>query len=354
MLLDRRNAMKRIISAILITILLCSLCFTTGCGLFDALFDRVPTTYDDPEEYTAGNTEFEGKVDTFNIWWLEGSVTVKTHAESTVRIEESANKTLDETFSLHWRYKEGVGEYGNVLYIYYSASGKFDFGDLKKDITVYLPENDGMDISITTDAASVEVDASSTENTLRELFIGTNSGKVSAKIHSAEEVRISGQNDEDVPESNREFFFRATDTVDDLGISSSYARLDIAAKTVEYGEVMTVFADLYFSADRARRLTLENSDGKTVATVLDFDTLDIDAPFAPCELTLSPDASFELTLKDKNRYNHKLSPKNVSIELDGVSGSGMLYTVGTGEDKITVATDSDLRIVPFVGEDAAE
>lgn len=183
--------MKKLISVLLLALIFCSSCLLSGCGLIDAFSDKVPTTYQNADKYTTGNAEFEGKVDSFSIWWIYGSVTVKTHKENTVRIEETANKELDDTFSLHWRYFN-ASEYGEILYVRYSASGNFDFGDLKKDITVYLPENEDMDITVNVESASVDLDVSGFENTLEELYILSNSGKVSAKIDSADEVRISG------------------------------------------------------------------------------------------------------------------------------------------------------------------
>jgi len=342
--------MKKLFSVLLIVMILCSSAIMSGCGLIDAFSDKVPTTYQNAEKYTAGNTEFEGTVDTFSIWWIYGSVSIKTHKENTVKIEETANKELDDTFSLHWRYFNAT-DYGDILYIRYSASGDFDYGDLKKDITVYLPENDGMDISLTIESASVDIDTSGFKNTLNELSVCTNSGKVSAKIDSADEVRISGQNDEGIPDENREFIFRANGTVYDLGISSSYAKVDVAAKSVRSGEVGSVFADLIFSADEAKRMKLRNSRNKIYATVLKFDSLDIETCDEPCELTLSPDASFVLTLKDKDRFNHQMSPKSVSVEFDGVTESDSQYTVGSGESKISVATDSELIILPLAEKD---
>ena len=342
--------MKKLFSVLLITLFFCSSCLLSGCGLIDAFSGKVPTTYQNAEKYTAGNAEFEGKVDNFSIWWIYGSVTVKTHKENTVKIEESANRELDDELSLHWRYFN-ASEYGNVLYVRYSSSGNFDFGDLKKDITVYLPENDDMHLSFTIEAASVDVDMSGFENTLEELNINTNSGKVSATIDSAEEIRISGQNDEGIPEENREFYFRANGTVDDLGIISSYAKVDVAAKAVNDADVGSVFADLIFSVEEAGDIELTNSDGNIYATVLKFDSLDIETCYKPCELTLSPEASFNLTIKEKDRFNHKTSPKSVSVEFEGVSQNGAKYTVGTGEKTIEVATDSDLLIKPFETKD---
>jgi hypothetical protein len=338
--------MKKLLCVLLTALLLFSACLLSGCGLIDAFSNKVPTTYDNAEKYTAGNGEFEGKVDTFFIWWLYGSVTLKTHKENTVKIEESANKELTDDFRLHWRYLN-ASDYGNVLYIRYSASGNFDYGDLQKDITVYLPENDDMDLSFTIEAAAVNVDVSTFENTLEELSISTNSGKVSAKIDSADEVRISGQNEEDVPAENREFFFRASGTVEDLGISTSYAKVDVAAKSVYSGEVGSVFADLIFAADSVKDIKLLNSRNKIHATVLHFESIDIETCDGACELMLSPDASFVLSIKEKDRFNHKMSPKNVSIAYEGVAQNGAQYTVGSGEKKIAIATDNDLLIHSF-------
>lgn len=342
--------MKKIILALLLLLLVCSPCLMSGCGLINAFTGKVPTTYANADKYTAGNAEFEGKVDSFGIWWIYGSVTVKTHKEDTVKIVETANKDIDDTMRLHWRFYN-ASDYGNILYIRYSASGNFDFGDLKKDITVYLPENDGMDISLTIDAAAVDIDVSEFENTLEELSVSTNSGRVSVKIDSADEVRISGHNDKGIPEENREFLFRANGTVYDLGISSSYAKVDVAAKSIRSGEVGSVFADLIFAADEVKRLKLTNSRNRIYATVLAFDSIDIETCYEPCELMLSEDASFVLTIKEKDRFNHKMTPKRVSVEFEDVTQSGKQYIVGSGERKISVATDSDLIILPFTEKD---
>lgn len=333
--------MKKLISVLLISLIICSTFLFSSC-----VFDKVPTVYSDPEKYTAGNTEFEGKVDNLSIWWQYGTVTVKTHKENTVKITETANRELDEKFTLHWRYFN-ASDYGMVLYVQFSASGNFDFGDLKKDLVVYLPENEDMDIAINSNAASVDLDVSEFENNLEELHVFTISGKVSVKIDSADEVWISGQNDEGVPEENREFCFRANGTVSTLGISASYAKVDAYAKKIYNGEIMTVYADLLLEADEARDLKLYNSEGKICATVLNFRSLDIETNYQPCELTLSPDASFVLSIKEKNRFNQNMTPKSVTVEFENMTQSGSQYTVGTGENEISIATDSDIVIIPL-------
>lgn len=341
---------KRIRIFLSALLLLCFVCILPGCGLFDAFAGKVPTTYDRAELYTPGDAEFEGKVDTFYLYWLDGSVTIKTHKEDTVVIRETANRDTEDNFRLHWRYYD-AGEYGNVLTIYYSASGNFDYGDLKKDITVYIPENEDMNISVTSQTASVDVDISEFDNMLEELSIVSYSGKVSAKVDSADQVRISGQNDEGIPEEAREFSFQARGVVYDLGISASYAKVDVVAAAVRNGEVGTVFADLDLAVEETKKLTIQNSAGKITATVLEFETLDIETFDNTCRLTLSLDASFALTMKEKDRFNHKVTPKTVSVEFDDVTRDGMCYTVGTGEKTITVATDSDLTIVPLIPEE---
>jgi len=336
--------MKKMISVLLAVLFLLGICLMPGCGLLDAFSEKVPTTYSDAHKYTAGNAEFTGKVDTFFLYWQDGSVTIKTHKEDSVKIEETANGELVDSFRVRWYY-HNASEYGNVLTVQYSASGKFDFGDLKKDITVYLPENEDMYISLSVQTASVDIDVSQFENTVESVAVNNYSGSVSVRVDNADEIRISGQNDDSAPESEREFFFRANGEVRSLGISSSYAKVDAAAKTVRNGDVGSVFSDLVFCVDEARDLKLSNSEGKIHATVLAFQTLDIETRTDSCELTLSPEASFALTMKEKNRFNQKMTPKSVSVEFDGVTQNGAVYTVGSGESKLTVATDSDLRIL---------
>ena len=337
--------MKKLISLLLFAVTIITTCVFSGCGLFDT----VPTTYDNADKYTAGNAEFEGKVDSFTIWWIAGKVTVRTHKENTVKIEETANRELDTNFSLHYRYFN-ASDYGDILYIHYSASGNFDFGDLKKDITVYLPENDGMDVTVRTDSAEVDLDLSQFENTLEEITVLNNSGKVSVKIDSADSVRISGANDDNAKDGNV-YFFRANGVVYDLGISASYAKIDAAAKEVRNCDVGTVFEDLVFYAEKGRRLKLSNSAGVIDATVLDFETMDVETLDNRCDLLLSPDASFQLTLKDKDRFNHATVAKEVTVGFENLVKEGNVYTVGDGKKTVTVATDHNLNVMPYVMDD---
>ena len=335
--------MKKQIAALLLALGCVVSCLLSGCGLIDGLTGRVPTTYPNPEDYTAGDAEFEGKVDVLFLYWIDGSVTVKSHKESTVKIEESANKETDETFQVHWKYRD-VPDYGNVLYIYYSASGRFDYGDLKKDITVYLPENDDMHVSLTVDSASVDVDMSGFENTMEELAVSTNSGKIRAKIDSAEEVRISGQNDDGVPASEREFSFWASGCVEDLGIVSSYARIDAFVSYVRRADVGTVFADLSFEAHEGHRLNITNSRNDIFVKVGSFEALEIENTDGDNEILLSPDAAFTLTVKEKDRFNSPTVPTGVSVTFDGVRREGNVYTVGDGTSTVTVASGGDISV----------
>ena len=110
---------------------------------------------------------------------------------------------------------------------------------------------------------------------------------------------------------------------------------------------MTVYADLLLEADEARDLKLYNSEGRICATVLNFRSLDVEANYQPCELTLSPDASFVLSIKEKNRFNQTMTPKNVTVEFENMTQSGSQYTVGAGENNISIATDSDIVIIPL-------
>ena len=178
-----------------------------------------------------------------------------------------------------------------------------------------------------------------------------NSGKVTARIDSADEVRISGQNDEDVPEQMREFFLRANGTVQNLGVSSSYAKVDVAASSVRSGEVGSVFADLCFSAEKVGELTLQNSRNGIYATVLSFNDLEIENFEGECELTLSPDASFVLTVKEKDRFKHPTVPTSVTVGFADAAHSGAQYTVGSGENAISVATAGAFSVLPLAQAD---
>ena len=82
-----------------------------------------------------GGTVITGTVDSLEIDWIDGGVTVAYHKENTVEISETAKKTLSDAEKLHWWLD------GTTLHIKYARSETMITGNPQKALTVTLPES---------------------------------------------------------------------------------------------------------------------------------------------------------------------------------------------------------------------
>lgn len=340
--------MKRIFSILLCLIFLALTLALGGCALFDSLADRVPTVYNNADEYTAGDKILPGVVDTLHVFWQAGSITVKTHADQSIEIYETANQETDTDFKLHWNYVDTQSaEYGHVLYVQYASSGRHDFDDLEKNLTIVLPENDNMHLSFTVNTVSVNLDVSGFENTLEKLSVVNYGGSTDAKIHSAELVQISGHTQEEaVSEELCSFQVSAVDEVDTLLISTSHAAVKVTADEIGSAEILSSFSDVDLKCKKAGSLTLENSTGKITAAVESFRKMDIESYQNVVELYLPETAAFTLAVSPYNSFGSKQEPGEISVLFEGAVKEGNTYRVGQNGAAINVSTGHNVSVIP--------
>ena len=117
--------MKKAFLCALLLALALSLC---ACG-------SISYSYAPASKYTSGGTVIVHPVDSLEIDWIDGSVTVAYHKESTVEISETANRNLSDVEKLHWWLD------GATLHIKYARSETTITGNPQKALTVTLPEN---------------------------------------------------------------------------------------------------------------------------------------------------------------------------------------------------------------------
>ena len=294
------------------------------------------STYSEAEKYTAGSVEFDGSVDTLHVYWKEGKVVVKTHKENTVLIEEADRTNMDE--QVHWLYKKDIGEYGNVLYVRYAASGKDNFGEPKKTVTITIPEVDDMYIGCTIDNADLEIDTSEYENTMREVSVTNTTGSIRLNLSGADTLQVSGKGNENKKD---EYVLHSTGSIGTLGINSSYASVDLDLNKVRTGEnVGSVFNDFKMVCNQINRLTVNmGSKGKQELTLKEFNELSVKNNYEDVVINLDEKAEFTLTTS-------RASAENVSVLFDGVVKGNSTYTVGSGKKKIKAETEGKITVKP--------
>lgn len=154
---------KRTFTGILAAVLvLASLGLFVGCG--------GKITYENADEYAAGNLQTDEKISSVEILWEGGEVILKNTISSQVRATETKDPTVDE---MRYLVRDGV------LRIYPCASG--DRVASEKSLTLYLPfdyANTMQSIRITTFGDSpVRVDGV----TMKTLTVSTETAPVILK-----------------------------------------------------------------------------------------------------------------------------------------------------------------------------
>ena len=183
------------------------LMYFPSCSILDTMTKGFSTRYEFSSQYKA-SSKFEktGYLDQININWRDGDVKVYTYDSEEILIEEVPNETITEKFMMHYNYQE-TEKYGHSLLIQYCKSGKYSFGDLKKDLTVYIPKKEDLKVTIHTFNSDIEFDLSDTQ--LSEMQIQSNHGSVGGIFDSANKVTLIGSSSKTVKSG---YYFNVTQT----------------------------------------------------------------------------------------------------------------------------------------------
>lgn len=150
-------------------------------------------SYEHSESYSVGAAELSEAVEFIDISWPVGSVTVMTHSSSTVSFSEENVREPTEDMRLRYWLD------GTTLRIRLCGSGQWRLDDLKKALTVRVPENleltglniSGVSTAICLDAIRTKsADISTTSGSVRltdcivaeQMRFSSVSGKLDAQL----------------------------------------------------------------------------------------------------------------------------------------------------------------------------
>lgn len=165
--------MKKIALPLLLIALCLLLCSCTSLGY----------VYPNGDEYTAGGTRIDSRVEDIDINWMDGMVNVAYHEGNEIVLQETAGRELSSDTQLHWRLD------GKELTVQYAASGFRALPSLSKELTVLLPATLRLDdVKISVASAEVQADGIDAD----EIVINTASGRVALRqTGHAEKVTVS-------------------------------------------------------------------------------------------------------------------------------------------------------------------
>lgn len=295
----RKTKMAVLLLAIAGTALLltgCQVKINTGTsGLSDF-------SYSDAEKYLGGTAELSETVEHIEIDWPVGTVTVTPHNADTVSFSEESSNTLTDDTRLHYWLD------GTTLRIKLCGSGKWKLDELKKDLTVLVPEDLMLTrLKVSCISAAICLDTVQAESAA----ISTTSGNIQltgcAVTELAEVSTVSGRLEAEFAQPLNEFNGRSTS-----------GKLHVSAPSITRFQAGTVSGVVSLSAQTAP------------------EALGISTISGNIGLSLPEDASFTL--------DYDSTSGDLSSDLPCHTDAGK-YIFGDGNVKYTVSTVSgDVQI----------
>ena len=222
---------SRILVVALIVVLLC-----LAGGSYSIFGGKVSiglglAAFANTDKYTIGDTEITSAVENLDIDWTSGKVNIEYHAGSGVSVSEIANRATSEDEKLRWWLD------GTTLRIKYSKPQLTIFNNLKKTLTVSLPEGITLkNVDIDTTSADVSVPSMTAD----EIKFDTTSGDVNAVVTTKK--------------------LSASSTSGDLNI-----RQDSEINTASFS---TTSGTAVFTVPSAEKISMESTSGDLSVSVL--------------------------------------------------------------------------------------
>ena len=327
----------------LIIILLLSFVFILcGCNIFTT--DNYKFTYILADKYNIGNGEIEEqtKLKNIHINWYAGEVSISTHQEKTIIIEEEIEGSATDDQKVHYKYDVTYEE--SYLLIQYGKSGLKEFDGIKKNLKVTVPQNDDYYLGGITHTANFSADFSTYDNCMEKVSYSSDRGSIDIKLCDSNQVFISGANNREVSK-NTSFNLNAEE-IGALSMNSSYASINVVAKKIRsISDFGSVFNATNITCDAIGTLKGSGVESDVTIKVGSFEKITFEAREKAINLYLGADMKFKLnlTLHSAAGKNAKdIIPVNVSgFEYNKISDTE--YDFG-GSKEINITTMSDVYI----------
>ena len=176
----------KLITLSVVTVFVLAIFTFSGCGLISGnLWTDV--SYDNESAYTIGGGEIAESISDIEVKWADDSVTVAYYDGTSIKIEESADKEIEEKLTLRYLVENGK------LTVQFATNGRHDIRGLNKKLNVLIPT--GVTLNKLT-IKSVSGNVNSTV-AVAQLFVNTVGGNVTAEsvIGGASVNTISGNID---------------------------------------------------------------------------------------------------------------------------------------------------------------
>ena len=323
---------SKILVVALIVVLLCLVSGTYS--IFGGKVSIGLAAFANADKYTVGDTEITSTVENLDIDWTSGKVNIEYHAGSGVSVSETANRDTSEDEKLRWWLD------GTTLRIKYAKPQLTIFNNLKKTLTVSLPESIVLkNVDIDTTSADIGVPSMTAD----EIKFDTTSGDVNAVITAKKLSASSTSGDLNV---------RQDSDINTAHFSSTSGALAFTVPSAEKISMESTSGDISVtvpgtvgdlnldSTSGSIKPDIANTDkakfsstsGDITATLVSFKDLNVDVTSGDVTLKLPEISGFTLDLDAR--------PSKLKSSLAMVKKGDDQYVFGDGSARLRVSTTS--------------
>ena len=275
---------------------------------------------DNWKDYSTGGDTISGVVENLAVDWTAGSVTIAYHADSTVVLEEKADRVIPEDEKMLWKLD------GTALKIEYHRPGLFKLTTLAKDLTIILPEGTKLNkAAIRATSADLKVPSLLAEEAVFETTSGNTDAKVEAKKVRA--VSTSG-----------DVILKLTGIQDSVDLSGTSGNLSLIAEKTENAAIRSTSGRISAEAKDFGTITADTTSGGITVKTGRFTGMKLEATSGDISAALPQYPGFSGTIDTTSG--------GISSQIP-LENSGNHYSCGDGSAKLTIrATSGNVTVTP--------
>ncbi len=296
------------------------------------LFGTGALEYADAEKYTAGEAVIGEMIQSLDISWISGRVTVEYHSGDTVELTEASDKAIDEDMKLRWWLD------GGTLRVQYAKKG-FRMGwNREKKLTVLLPEGIALrEVRVSTVSGDISIPALRAESLSLNAVSGGINACGEAKVFSS--VTTSGNQ-----------VLRVTGSAERVSAASTSGRISLEADTAGEIEVSAISESIQVKAERVQRCDVHSTSGAVTADLKEADRVEavttsggitvITAGFSSLK-AVSTSGGINVQLPEQPGFTAKIKTTSGKIDYDmPLSRQGDVYVCGDGSAEVEISATS--------------
>ncbi len=309
--------------------------------------------YDHANRYSVGGTEINMPVDSLDIHWLDGAISIDYHAKNTVIISETASKEISNSAALRWWLD------GSTLRIQYAKNGLSVGSGLQKKLTVTMPEGSVFDyVQIDATSADVNIPALRSDTTKADLT----SGNLSlSQVGPAEKIDLSSTSGAvravlenvsalSIKSTSGTIVLNQSGSVKEIKLDSTSGNISATLGTVKTITAEATSGDIRLDMEAADKADISSSSGKISTESAETGIVKLKTTSGAVEMKTSAfdeiridttSGNVTVTLPSVPGFHTEIATSSGSFDsLIALKREGNRYSCGNGSAALNIETTS--------------